>query len=197
MWHELRECLRAIRSSLLLHTTCARSCCNWHASCVAAKQQQQQQQQAPFPPVRYSRLGPMWFIRCSLFVSSSDWVGSSKIKKERKKALSRETVTFDLQGAAMWMVVEMGQLEEGSQLGAGAQLRKEKERKAQWRGCHTDTRGIQEVEETANEQSTECDSSQKASPNHKGSRSHDKQPGDSRHKRRTQKQLYIPPDRKG
>jgi len=36
----LREYHRArrFRASLLLHTTCVRSCCNWRASCVAAKQ---------------------------------------------------------------------------------------------------------------------------------------------------------------
>ena len=35
----LRECLRArcFRATLLLHTTCVRSCCTWRASCVAAK----------------------------------------------------------------------------------------------------------------------------------------------------------------
>jgi len=35
----LRECPQAgrFRASLLLHTTCVRSWCNWHASCVAGK----------------------------------------------------------------------------------------------------------------------------------------------------------------
>jgi len=34
----LRDCLRARRfwATLLLHTTCARSCCTWCDSCVAA-----------------------------------------------------------------------------------------------------------------------------------------------------------------
>jgi len=31
--------VRRFRASLLLHTTCVRSWCNWSASCVAAKQQ--------------------------------------------------------------------------------------------------------------------------------------------------------------
>jgi len=40
----LLECLRAgrFRASLLLHTTCVRSWCNWRASCVAAKQPKKQ-----------------------------------------------------------------------------------------------------------------------------------------------------------
>ena len=35
----LRECLRArhFRATLSLRTTCVHSCCNWRASCVAAK----------------------------------------------------------------------------------------------------------------------------------------------------------------
>jgi len=38
----LQKCPRAgrFRASLLLHTTCVRSWCNWRASCVASKQQQ-------------------------------------------------------------------------------------------------------------------------------------------------------------
>jgi len=38
MWHELRECLQAgrFRASLIVHTTCVRSWCNWRTSCVAA-----------------------------------------------------------------------------------------------------------------------------------------------------------------
>jgi len=33
-----------IQASLLLHTTCVRSCCNWRANCVAAKQQTKEKQ---------------------------------------------------------------------------------------------------------------------------------------------------------
>ena len=63
MWHELRECLRArrFRDSLLLHTTCVRSCCNWRASCVAAKHQKTQRgkntklpRSRPFSPYHLS-----------------------------------------------------------------------------------------------------------------------------------------------
>ena len=38
----LQECLRAarFRASLLVHTTCVRSCCNWRSNCVATKQNQ-------------------------------------------------------------------------------------------------------------------------------------------------------------
>jgi len=36
----LWECLRAILASLLLHTTCVLSCCNWRASCKAANHKQ-------------------------------------------------------------------------------------------------------------------------------------------------------------
>jgi len=41
----LQECLRArrFRATLLLHTTCVRSWCNWRASSVAAKQNQKKQ----------------------------------------------------------------------------------------------------------------------------------------------------------
>ena len=34
---------RLFRASLLLHTTCVRSCCTWRASCVAAPQQNKNQ----------------------------------------------------------------------------------------------------------------------------------------------------------
>ena len=39
MWHELWKCLlsRRFRATLLLHTTCVRSCCTWRASSVVAK----------------------------------------------------------------------------------------------------------------------------------------------------------------
>ena len=42
MSQELRECLRARRfcASVLLHTTCNRSCCNWRASCVVTKHEE-------------------------------------------------------------------------------------------------------------------------------------------------------------
>ena len=39
----------------------------------------------PSPPVRCSLLGPKWLIGCSPSAQSGDWLGSSKIKKERKK----------------------------------------------------------------------------------------------------------------
>jgi len=46
---QVRECPRAGRfwASLLLHPTCVHSCCNWRASCVAAKHKQKNKKPKP------------------------------------------------------------------------------------------------------------------------------------------------------
>ena len=68
--------------------------------------------------------------------------------KQPASALSGKTVTFDLQGAEIGENGDGDGTDGGGVVGGGGNCR----------GCHTDTSGKQEIDESTNEQSTDCES---------------------------------------